>query len=138
MFGFKLTLAPHYVGIEGINNMTNDLNNWITEELTKNETAKTTYEEKPSMKFEESTVSKIIDHVVTVDFSQKFKEYTDEEGRTKAIIPIYHAGLAKNWWLNKKNPIYAEMLKAYSQKGQNQFKIRQEGNGKKTKYVLVE
>lgn len=115
-------------------NLTQPQKSWLdeeSEELAKGFTG----ERLPYMKFEEN---KIIE--IDVDFSKPFANHTDKgmdgKEKTKAIIPVTHNGERKNWWLNKSNPTYRELV-TLGKVGQTHFKILQTGNQQNTKYVLV-
>ena len=114
--------------------MTEQIDNWLQEEAEKiNQTQKFDGEKLPSLQFEEN---KIVEF--KVDFSEKFKEYTDIGNKvTKAIIPVEHNGENKILWLNKKNPLYAEII-LKGKEGITEFKVLQTGNKANTKYNLVE
>ncbi len=109
-------------------------NDWLTneaEELNK----QTTFdgEKLPSLQFEENKVT-----AFTVDFSAPFSEWADTENKsTKAIIPVSQGEVKLNLWLNKKNPLYKDLIHA-GKEGQTDFKVMQIGNQKNTKYNLVQ
>jgi len=90
-------------------------------------------EKLPALQFEENKVVSF-----TVDFSEEFRVYEDKENKaTKAIIPVTHKEEKKILWLNKKNPLYREIVnKGVS--GITEFKVLQTGNKANTKYNLVE
>jgi len=79
--------------------------------------------------------------VIEIDFSKPFETYntTNQKGQniTKAIIPVLHNGTEKIFWLNKKNPLYREILQK-GKEGARLFKILQTGSQASTKYVLIE
>jgi len=107
--------------------------NWLAkEEATFKAHTDKTFEQLPSLK--------LVPNVITefdVDFSQPFNKWTDEENNTmKAIIPITCNGTKMNWWVNIKNPVYAEVIRA-GRTGQVHFKILQTGTQKNTRYALV-
>lgn len=111
------------------------MNDWITNELIQQtlDTPKSTIEKLPSLTFEEG---KIIE--ISVDFSKPFEKWFDEDNETnKAIIPVLHDGIKKNWWLNKKNPFYRVLLEK-GKEGHSQFKIIKTGQKRGTRYSLVE
>lgn len=90
-------------------------------------------ERSPPMKFEDGKVV-----TITLDFSKQFDKYEDTENKaTKAIIPINHQGEKKIWWLNVKNPLYKEIVRA-GREGKTEFKILQSGKNKSTRYSIVE
>ena len=84
-------------------------NDWLTneeEELNK----QTTFdgEKLPSLQFEENKVT-----AFTVDFTEPFNEWEDTENKsTKAIIPVSQGEVKLNLWLNKKNPLYKDLIHA--------------------------
>ena len=43
---------------------------------------------------------------------------------------------AKIWWLNKKNPIYREIIAA-GKSGIKEFQVIQTGKDKNTKYAII-
>lgn len=96
----------------------------------------TIFEKLPALKLEENKVTEI-----TIDFSEKFKTYdsTNLKGEPikKAIIPVLSDGIRMNWWLNKKNPMYRELLEAGEGKNTIIVKIMQTGTKQNTKYILV-
>ena len=106
---------------------------WLAkeEELFKN-TVTTQFEQLPSLKLVQNELTEI-----DVDFSKPFQKWTDEStGTIKAIIPVTKQNVKMNFWLNIKNPLYVELIRA----GRNNithFKILQTGTLKNTKYTLV-
>ena len=99
--------------------------NWL--ELEAESFANTFEGEKlPALKFVEESKIEEID----VDFTKPFNKYSgkDLSGKnvTKAIIPVTHEGAKKIWWLNKKNPVYQQIIKA-GKAGQTKFKIIKKG-----------
>lgn len=94
---------------------------------------KVTYEELPALKLTPNVVTEI-----SIDFSKPFEKWVGEDAKgspiTKKIIPCTVNGIRMNWWLNVKNPIYSEIIKA---EGQTTFKILQTGTAQNTKYVIV-
>ena len=89
-------------------------------------------EKLPALKFEENKVVKF-----TVDFSQPFNQYDDVENKSvKAIIPVTEGGEKKILWLNKKNPLYKEIIHA-GKEGRTEFSVIQSGTKANTKYNLV-
>jgi hypothetical protein len=91
-------------------------------------------------KFEQLPSLKLVPNVITefdIDFSMAFAKWHDETNKTdKAIIPVTVAGVKHNWWLNVKNPTYAEVIRA-GKAGQTHFKILQTGTLKNTKYTII-
>ena len=87
----------------------------------------------PALKLEEGKIT-----VFEVDFSKPFDEWVEPEtGTVKKIIPVIHDGEQKVFWLNTRNPLYGEMLKAYKELGQNLFKVMRTGTAKDTKFNMV-
>ena len=106
---------------------------WLTEEV-KTLTSRADYEELPSLKLTPNVVTEI-----TIDFSKPFDMWSgDNNGKpvTKKIIPVMLNGIKMNWWMNVKNPIYADLIRLGSE-GQTTFKVLQTGTQANTKYVLV-
>jgi len=94
------------------------------------------FEKLPAMKFpEENKIEEI-----EVDFSKPFDKYTavssDGKNITKAIVPVKHDNQRKIWWINKKNPIYKQIIDA-GKKGITKFKITRTGNLKNTRYNIL-
>ena len=105
--------------------------NWLDEE-SKKFAQQTDYEELPSLKLTPNVIAEI-----TIDFSKPFQEWTGENAGkkvTKKIIPVTLSGQKLVWWLNVKNPVYAEIIKA---QGQIAFRVLQTGTAQNTKYMLV-
>jgi hypothetical protein len=106
--------------------------NWRDEEA-KLFTSNNNFEELPSLKLTPNVITE-----VTIDFSKPFDKWTGQDMKgnptTKKIIPCSVNGTKMNWWLNVKNPVYSEIIKA---KEQTVFKILQTGTQQNTKYVLV-
>lgn len=107
--------------------------NWIEEEekqIGGNRTT-TEYEKKPYMKFEENKVTEI-----EVDFSKPFQKWQNEKKVTSAIIPVVNEGISKTWFLNIKNPLYADIIHS-GRAGINKLKILRTGQQEKTRYIIV-
>ena len=114
------------------------VNDWIAEEKAELGTqTETVYEKLPALKLEENKVTEI-----TIDLNEKFQTYdtTNMKGEPvkKAIIPVLHNGEKKNWWLNKKNPLYRNILDKAAGKTTIMIKVMQTGTKQNTKYILVE
>ena len=110
-----------------------EIQTWLNEEVKKL-TTRADYEELPSLKLTPNVVTEL-----TIDFSKPFDMWSGENNGkpvTKKIVPVILNGTKMNWWINVKNPIYADLIKAGSQ-GQRTFKILQTGTQANTKYVLV-
>jgi hypothetical protein len=113
-------------------------NDWLAkEEETFKQQTQTEYEKLPSLKLVQDDITEF-----DIDFSIPFKKWTDNENDTiKAIIPCTQidektkTGIKVNWWLNIKNPIYPEVIRA-GRTGQTHFKVLQTGSKKDTKYKL--
>lgn len=107
---------------------------WLEDELAQFNDTKQDYEELPSLKLSPNVVTEI-----TIDFSNPFTSWTGEQGDktvTKKIIPVTVNGTKMNWWLNVKNPVYQEILKA-GKNNQSTIKVLQTGTQANTKYVIV-
>ena len=110
-----------------------DTQTWLDEEAKQLNT-RTDYEELPSLKLTPNVVTEI-----SIDFSKPFEKWVgDNNGTpvTKKIVPVTYNGIRMNWWLNVKNPVYRDLIKA-GQGGQKVFKVLQTGTQANTKYVLV-
>ena len=108
--------------------------NWLDEEAAKLEQAKKEFSNLPEgLVLKDGTLVEI-----EVDFSKKFEDWHDEENAVmKSLIPITEKGVKKTWWLNKKNPIYHDLIKR-GKEGQTKFKISTSGKAKQTRYTFVE
>lgn len=107
--------------------------NWLDKEAENLAGSNFDGEKLPSIKFEEDKISSF-----KVDFSKPFDVWTDpEDGTLKKIIPVTEDGEKKVWWCNVKNPIYSQVIKA-GQNGQIDFKLKQTGNKKNTRYELID
>ena len=112
--------------------MTETQINWLEEELKQTSTPNTNFEKLESLKLEAGKIVKF-----TVDFSKPFEKWKDPKtGVVKAIIPVTHKETKKNFWLNVRNPLYSELIKA-GKNGQTQFKVLQTGSAKATKYTII-
>ena len=110
---------------------------WIEQEKAELGTpTETIFEKLPALKFQENKITEI-----TVDFSKKFDTYDTVDMKQnpvkKAIIPVLHEGQRKNWWLNKKNPIYRELLELGKVSKTVIVKIVQTGTQQNTKYAIL-
>lgn len=107
---------------------------WLNDEVTKLDKAKKEISDLP-----EGLVLKAGTLVeIEIDFSNKFEEWYDEEnGTMKSLIPAMQNGVKKTWWLNKKNPVYADVIRRGRDK-QTKFKISTTGEKKQTRYAIVE
>lgn len=105
---------------------------WLAkEEETFKQQTPQEYTPLPSLKLVQDDITEF-----DIDFTQQFKKWTDEsDGKIKAIIPCTHNGQKVNWWLNIKNPVYAEIIRS-GRTGQTHFKVLQTGTKKDTKYKL--
>jgi len=106
--------------------------NWLQQESKKLDENKRDFEELPSLMLEENKVT-----TITINFDKEFEKWEDKENDTlKKIIPVMHDGIKKNFWLNVKNPLYAELITG-GVKGQTEFKVMRTGTNKNTKYTIV-
>lgn len=107
--------------------------NWIEEELKATTTPNTNYEKLESLKLEAGKIVKF-----TIDFNKPFEKWTDPKTSVvKAIIPVTHKDVKKNFWLNTKNPLFRELLER-GKKGEVTFAVSTNGSQKDTKYSIVE
>lgn len=114
-----------------------NMTNWVQEEKAELGTPiETVFEKLPALKLLENKVTEI-----TIDFSKKFDVWNtiDLKGNPvkKAIIPVMHNGIKMNFWLNKKNPIYRELLEMAEGKTELTVKVMATGQKEKTKYIVV-
>jgi hypothetical protein len=106
---------------------------WIEQELKNTSTPSANYEKLESLKLEAGKIVKF-----TIDFSKPFEKWTDPKTSTvKAIIPVTHKEVKKNFWLNIKNPLFHELLNR-GRKGEVTFAVSTNGSQKDTKYSIVE
>ena len=113
--------------------MTEQNTNWLEDEANKF-TQQKEYEKLPSLKLTPNVITEIV-----VDVSKPFSEWDGEDAKgqpvRKKIIPITVAGTKMNFWLNVKNPLYGEIIKA-AKLGKTTFKIMQTGTQANTKYNI--
>lgn len=90
------------------------------------------FEQLPSLKLVKDSITEF-----EVDFSKQFEKWNDDTNNTtKAIIPVTCNGVKMNFWLNIKNPLYAEIIRA-GRNGTTKFKVLQTGTAKQTKYTII-
>lgn len=90
-------------------------------------------EKLPSLIFEEKRSTHF-----EIDFSEEFQEWEDNVNHCfKAIIPITHEGVKKNWWINKKNPVYKDVIRQ-GRTGKTKFEIFRTGSKQDTRFTIVE
>ena len=107
--------------------------NWLQEEVENLQETTFDGDHKPALKLEENKVV-----TMTIDFSEPFQKWNDTENAVvKKIIPVTVGAVDFVWWLNVRNPIYAEIIKRGAE-GQTTFKVIQTGSQKNTKYSLGE
>lgn len=107
-------------------------NNWLDKELETFKQTESTFKSLPSLKLVPNVITEI-----DVDFSKPFDKWNDEVNNVmKAIIPVKVNGTSMSFWLNVRNPLYFELVKA-GKEGQTHFKILQTGTQKNTKYTIV-
>lgn len=117
-----------------------NLKDWISEELDNTRQTESDYEERPSLKLQEGIVTEI-----EVNLGLKPNEWVgeDDSGQPikKAILPINQEEngtvIKKYWWLNKRNPIYRQILEKGKDDPNPKIKVLRTGQRKNTKYVLV-
>lgn len=126
---------PKYMKME-VKNMTEQTKTWQEQEKEALGTSQGNIERLPALKLVENTITEIV-----IDVSKPFSSYdtTDMKGQkvVKAIIPVVHNGDKKNWWLNKKNPTYRQILDLSAGKQQLTIKLMQVGSQAATKYVVI-
>jgi hypothetical protein len=106
--------------------------NWLEQE-EKDIPQNYTGERLESLKLETATITSVV-----IEFNQPFPKWEDtKNGTIKAIIPVLHNGIRKNWWLNIRNPLYKDIIHR-ARNGQTLFKIATTGVQKDTKYNIVE
>lgn len=107
------------------------ITDWLKEESKQLGTANLTGERLPSLKLESGKIIKF-----TIDFSKPFNVWSDGNV-VKAIIPVEHKGEKKNLWLNKKNPLYHQLIDRGAI-GQKVFSVSTVGSQKDTRYTIVD
>lgn len=106
--------------------------NWMEDELKQTQ-APQQFETLPSLKLQPNKLAEI-----EVDFSKPFPTWVDNESKVvKAIIPVTFAGAKLNFWLNKRNPLYRQLIEK-GKAGVRKFKILQTGMQKETRYNLID
>lgn len=104
----------------------------VKEDESLKSAAPSTFEQLPSLKLVPNVITEL-----DIDFSKPFGKWPDEVNNTiKAIIPVSVNGTKMNFWLNIKNPLYAELIHA-GREGTKHFKILQTGTQKNTRYTIV-
>ena len=87
----------------------------------------------PSLQIEEGKIT-----TITIDFSKAFEKWIDKEtGKVKAIVPVLHNAEKKNLWVNLKNPLYGQIIRA-GRLGQKVFKITRSGKQEQTRYTILQ
>lgn len=119
------------------NEQNNQQINWQDIELSElGQNTGKTFDKLPAMKFEENKPT-----TIGIDFKTKFETYTQQNDKgvtvTKAIIPVVHENTKKTFWLNKKNPIYRQLLELGKNSDFITVNIMQTGKGAETKYLLL-
>jgi hypothetical protein len=105
---------------------------WLAKEEETFKNANVNYEQLPSLKLVKDAIVEF-----DIDFTVPFQKWNDETNNTmKAIIPVSQNGIKMNFWLNIKNPLYADVIRA-GRSGQTHFKVLQTGTAKQTKYTLI-
>ena len=107
--------------------------NWLEQEEAQLKVPKN-FEKLPSLVLEENKIVSF-----EVDFSKPFEKWNSERNGkkiVKAIIPVTHDSVRKNWWLSQNNPIFADIIHA-GRAGQKSFKIITTGKQEKTRYSFV-
>lgn len=110
-----------------------NIGNWLEEEKKELEQNNPVRDLRPALKLEENKVTEfeIISNV-------KWDKWIDPESKViKKIIPIKHNSVEMVLFLNTSNPTYKILVnKAIA--GQTKFKIIRIGQGKGTRFNLVE
>ena len=122
---------------------------WTETELEQTKSGNSNIERLPYVKFVENQIT-----VIRIDATKPFEKYTevpkgngqDDTRKVKAIIPCMAKDTATqqwtrhNLWLNVRNPLYTEILRACKDavdRSSVQMSILQTGTQKNTKYVVV-
>ena len=116
---------------QNINPNAEQTQQWLKEELVKLEESSHIGDYPEPLKFEEG---KII--YFNVKIGEKFKKWEGEDV-VKRIIPVIdEEGNEKVIWLNVKNPLYTEIVKA-AVEGRTSFKVLRTGQKKDTRYTVI-
>ena len=111
---------------------TNTDEDWLKKEAKQTEQNKFDGEMLPSLQLEDGKITEF-----EVDFTKPFQKWEDTANdTTKKIIPVTHEGIKKNFWLNVRNPLYNQLIKAGSE-GKTKFKVMRTGMQNQTRYSLV-
>jgi len=108
--------------------------NWIEQEISKIEAEGVQFGERlPPLKLEENKV-----YEIEILSDNPFNDWLDPISRViKKIVPVIHEGEKKNFWVSTKNPIYKQLLEK-CKKGQTKLKLIRVGQGKATRYKIVQ
>ena len=112
--------------------------NWVQAELKQAEANCFDGVKLETLKLEENK-----SETIAIDISEPWKEWVDDNGTKKKIIPVIHQGTEKNFWLNTRNPIYVKLLglaQATQQNNKTSFvvKVLRTGQQQNTRYVIIE
>ena len=92
-------------------------------------------ERHPSLKMMPNKLTEI-----TIDYTNPFPKWEGEQDGKKlckAIIPVTFNNERMNWWLNIKNPIYAQIIRQ-GRAGKTTYRIIATGSQATTRYTLVD
>ena len=106
---------------------------WLKQELKAIDEKKFDGERLPSITLEEN---KITVFEVVYDKVKEFDKWIDEKGNIKKIIPVMHDGQKKNFWLNVRNPLYADIIRTLAE-GKTLFKVLRSGQKENTRYTMI-
>ena len=109
-----------------------NIDDFVKEELDSLQTPLSEEDRLPPLVLEEGKIVEI-----EIDFSKPFQKWISPEGIEKRIVPVVHDGQRKVWWLNKRNPIYRQILSLYKNDGTTKHKVLQMGTKQNTRYTLV-
>ena len=115
--------------------MTNEINNWLDQEVANLELNKPNTETYPEpLKLQENKITEII-----VDFAKAFEKKPNKMNSDvlQALIPVTVGNDKKMFWLSVKNPLYGQLCRA-GKAGTTKFKILRVGTQKNTRYTIVE
>jgi len=84
----------------------NEQKNWLQKEAEELKGSSFDGERKPSLKLEENKIT-----TVEIDFSEPFQKWVDHESNVvKKIIPCKVGTDEFVFWLNTRNPLYAQIV----------------------------
>lgn len=116
-------------------------NEWLSKEKQQIDATKSTFlnaDRLPALKMEPNRIYSLV-----VDYSKEwaeFKEEKEKDGKMqitkKKLIPVTYQDQKFIFWLNCRNPLYAELIKL-GLEGKNEVKITRTGTTVDTRYSIL-